>query len=117
MPTKNNIAEEIIDNAVESGIHDPRFYPIAKEELVDLNCNVDILSELEQVSNIERDLNPRKYGVFITTPDRRSGLLLPDLDGVDTVYQQLSIACSKGDIDPQDDDFTVYRFTVDRFEE
>jgi len=117
MPTKSNVAEEIIVNAVSSAVDDPRFSPMNKDELDSLHCKVDVLSELEQVHNIEKDLNPKKYGVFVTTPDGRSGLLLPDLDGVDTVYQQLSIASQKGGIDPVDDDISVSRFTVDRFEE
>ena len=117
MPTQKSIAEEIIINAVSAGIEDPRFPQISMEELTTLNCKVDILSELERVQNYERDLNPRKYGVFIKTPDGRSGLLLPDLDGVNTVYQQVSIACEKGGINPQEDDIAIYRFTVNRFGE
>lgn len=117
MPTTQNIAEEIIDNAVQSGVHDPRFFPIGHDELNNLTCKVDVLSDLEYIQNMERDLNPRKYGVYITTPDGRSGILLPDLEGVDTIYQQVGIACQKGDIDPQNDDISVRRFTVDRYSE
>ncbi len=117
LPTKKSIADEIISNSVASGTEDPRFHSITLDDLKKLHCNVDILSELEHIQNIECDLNPKKYGVYIKTPDGRSGLLLPDLDGVDTVYQQISIACQKGGIDPQDDSLSLYRFTVDRFEE
>lgn len=112
LPTKKNIAEEIINNAISAATDDPRFYPVQAKELNNLNISVDVLSALENVDNIQR-LDPKKYGIFIKTGDGRSALLLPDLDGVDTIEQQLQITRQKGGIS-SDDKITIFKFTVDR---
>ena len=49
----------------------------------------------------------------MTCGDRR-GLLLPDLDGVDTVEEQIRIAARKGGIDPAEPGVAYQRFTVTR---
>lgn len=111
-PTQENIAKEIIKNAVAAGFHDPRFEEVEKYELNDLVYDVDILSTPEKVNSVY-DLDPRKYGVIVKKGFRQ-GLLLPDLEGVDTVEQQLRIACKKAGIDYDKDDFEIERFTVER---
>lgn len=116
LPTEKNIATEIIRNAIAAATQDPRFEPVELEELADLEINVDVLTEPKLVKDLEEDLNPRKYGVIVRTRDGRAGLLLPDLEGVNSVRQQLEIACQKGDIYP-DEEFAVYRFEVERHRE
>jgi AmmeMemoRadiSam system protein A len=116
LPTKNNLAEEIISNAISSATCDSRFCPIGHGELDGLKVSVDILSKPEQVDSLEK-LNPKKYGILVQTDDGRSGLLLPDLEGVDTVEEQISIACQKGNIDLNIDKIYLFRFTVERHEE
>jgi len=112
LPTKETIAAEIIRNAVSACTEDPRFNVVRVDELDELEISVDILSEPEPVKSID-ELDPEKYGVIVTSGIRR-GLLLPDLDGVNTVYDQLAIARRKGGIAP-DEQCTILRFTVTRF--
>lgn len=88
--TQTNVAQEIVQNAVSAGTRDPRFPPVHPEELEELEYSVDVLGEPEPVESFEQ-LDPKRYGVIISCGTRR-GLLLPDLDGVDTVAQQVDIA-------------------------
>lgn len=113
MPTWTNAAEEIIHNAISACCKDPRFEPITEDELPYLDLSVDVLSELEPIKD-RSQLDVKKYGVICSTRDGRQGLLLPNLDGVDSVDQQISIACSKGDIDPEEDEVNLTRFEVVR---
>lgn len=111
-PVTECIEEEIIRNAVAACSSDYRFDPVEADELTDLVVSVDILSESEPVASRD-DLDPSKYGVIVTSGFKR-GLLLPDLEGVDTVETQLAIACRKGGIDP-DGEYEMQRFTVTRY--
>lgn len=109
--TKKNVAEEIIANAIEAATQDPRFAPIEAKELPYLDISVDVLSPYETIASVE-DLDVKKYGVIVENGARR-GLLLPNLDGVDTVEEQLSIAKRKAGIAPEER-VTIYRFEVVR---
>ncbi len=111
-PTRDNVAQEIIANAVSSATQDPRFMPVAPEELSDLEYSVDVLTSPEFVEDAS-GLDPRKYGVIVECGARR-GLLLPDLEGVDTVERQIEICCLKAGIDP-DERVNLYRFQVRRY--
>ncbi len=95
-PTRENVAWEIVDNAVSACSRDPRFPAVGAEELDQLEYSVDVLGPPEPVDS-PRQLDPKKYGVIVSC-GRRRGLLLPDLEGVDTVEQQLDIARRKGGI-------------------
>ena len=110
MPTTNSIAQEIITNAISASTKDPRFPKIEKEELDYLEINVDVLGEPEDIDS-EEQLNVKEYGVIVTSGMKR-GLLLPDLDGVDTIEQQVSIAKKKAGI--KDEPYTLQRFKVTR---
>jgi AmmeMemoRadiSam system protein B/AmmeMemoRadiSam system protein A len=111
-PTQKNIAEEIIANAISSATRDPRFPPIAPGELRDLDYSVDVLTEPEPVASKDQ-LDPRKYGAIVEAGWRR-GLLLPDLEGVDSVDYQIDICRQKGGID-SDEPIKLYRFEVKRY--
>ncbi len=111
-PTKPNVAEEIITNAISSATRDPRFLPVSLEELSQLEYSVDVLTELEPVDS-EADLDPKRYGVIVES-GRRKGLLLPDLEGVDTAQQQVEISRAKAGIAP-DEPVNLYRFEVKRY--
>ncbi|HHV78734.1 MAG TPA: AmmeMemoRadiSam system protein A [Firmicutes bacterium] len=113
-PTKDNVAEEIIQNAVSAGIDDPRFEPISLSELPELEFKVDVLSPMEPVSSVSQ-LDPCRYGVLVKK-GHRSGVLLPDLPGVNSVKEQLRIAKLKAGIHPDDSDVELFRFTVTRYE-
>ncbi len=111
MPTRDTLAEEIISNAISASTRDPRFPPITADELDELEINVDVLTEPEQISSPD-ELDVKRYGVIVSCGFRR-GLLLPDLEGVDSVEQQIGIAMMKGGIS-RDDKVTLHRFEVIR---
>ena len=110
-PTAANLAREIIGNAVSAATRDPRFDPITADELPWLEINVDVLGKPEKIAS-EAELDVRRYGVIVSCGARR-GLLLPDLDGVDTVSQQVAIARQKGGI-REGEKVTLERFEVVR---
>src|SRR3989304_1699689 len=111
-PATANVAEEIVRNAVSSATDAPRFEPVAPNELKDLDYSVDVLSSPEAVES-KAQLDPKKYGVIVQAGWRR-GLLLPDLEGVDTVEQQISISRQKAGIAPNEP-IQLYRFEVKRY--
>ena len=110
-PTRKSLAEEIIKNAVSASSEDPRFEPIEPEELKWLDITVDVLGEAERIGS-KADLDVKRYGVIVESGYKR-GLLLPDLDGVDTVDEQIDIARRKAGI-PEGSNLDLYRFEVVR---
>jgi hypothetical protein len=113
-PTQANVAQEVIQNAISAATRDPRFPPITPDELADLDIKVDVLGEPEPVESME-ELDPKRYGVIVKSArDWRKGLLLPDLEGVDTVEQQVDIARRKAGIRPNEP-IKLYRFEVVRY--
>ncbi len=111
-PCTDSVASEIISNAVSASTRDPRFESIRPDELEELEINVDVLGDPEQISSPD-ELDPRRYGVIVTKGLRR-GLLLPDLEGVDTVEDQISIAMQKAGIPSDAKDIILERFEVVR---
>jgi len=111
-PVTENVAHEIIRNAVAAGTEDPRFDEVTEDELDSIVYSVDVLYEPEKV-NSKDELDVEKYGVIVSCGFRR-GLLLPNLEGVDTVDEQISIALRKANISPYED-YTIERFRVDRY--
>ncbi|MBR5974310.1 MAG: AmmeMemoRadiSam system protein A [Clostridiales bacterium] len=111
-PTCKNLATEIATNAISASTRDPRFDPIREDELQWLEINVDVLGEAEDIDSIDQ-LDVKRYGVIVSTRDGRRGLLLPDLDGVDTPEEQVSIAMRKGGIQKHEKYF-LQRFEVVR---
>ncbi len=110
-PTRDNLAEEIIRNAISAVSQDNRFEPVKEDELKWLDINVDVLSAPEKISS-QDELDVKRYGVIVQSGYKR-GLLLPDLEGVDTVEQQVDIARRKGGIAPGSK-VELYRFEVVR---
>jgi len=119
MPVYENVAQEIIQNTISAATQDHRFIPVQAHEMENLKITIDILSEPEKIEDEEiNQLNPKKFGIVVKSEDGyRSGLLLPDLEGVDTVSDQISIACEKAGINEYSENFTVYKFTVERHAE
>jgi AmmeMemoRadiSam system protein A len=113
LPACDSIGTEIIMNAISAASRDPRFSPVREEELEDLTYSVDVLSCPERVDDISL-LDPKKYGIIVMSGYRR-GLLLPDLEGVDTVEEQLRIAKMKAGISPEEV-VEIYRFEVKRYQ-
>lgn len=110
--TQPNIAKEIISNAISASTRDPRFHPLREEELGDLEISVDVLGQAERVGSL-LELDVKRYGVIVTKGYRR-GLLLPDLEGVDTPAQQVGIALMKAGLAEDETDFILERFEVIR---
>jgi AmmeMemoRadiSam system protein A len=111
-PVRVNLAEEIIYNAISSGTQDPRVPAVKPEELKELVYSVDVLGEPEKIESKEQ-LDVKRYGVIVTS-DFRRGLLLPDLEGVDTPEMQVAIALQKAGIH-RDDSYEMERFEVIRY--
>lgn len=131
LPTKENIAKEVIYNAISAATEDYRFPPVQKPELSYLSYTVSILGNPELVKN-NSELDPKKFGIIVKTSPlvasgernvvfdghllSKSGLLLPDLEGVDTPEKQISLACQKGGIDPLKEKIIIFKFTVEKYE-
>jgi AmmeMemoRadiSam system protein A len=111
-PAKDNVAEEIIANAISASTMDPRFPAVTESELDDLEYSVDILTAPEPVTDLSQ-LDPADYGVIVESGWRR-GLLLPDLEGVDSVEEQIAVCRLKAGISAGEP-VNLYRFQVRRF--
>ena len=111
--TCDTVFEEICQNTVSAAGKDPRFPAIRASEVADLSCSVDVLGDAEAVSGID-ELDEKRYGVIVSKGWRR-GVLLPDLDGVNSPAEQIDIALRKASIS-QDEPYEIERFEVVRFE-
>jgi AmmeMemoRadiSam system protein A len=111
-PQRPTVAQEVIQNAISAATRDPRFPPVQPEELEELDVKVDVLTEPEPIDSMDQ-LDPKRYGVIVESGWRR-GLLLPDLEGVDTVEYQVDIAMRKAGIRPGEP-MQLYRFEVKRY--
>ena len=111
-PQQPTVAQEVIQNAISAATRDPRFPPVQPEELESLDVKVDVLTEPEPIDSMDQ-LDPKRYGIIVESGWRR-GLLLPDLEGVDTVEYQVDIAMRKAGIRP-DEPVQLYRFEVKRY--
>jgi AmmeMemoRadiSam system protein A len=111
-PRSSDVAHEVIENAISAATRDPRFPPVQTNELDDLEISVDILQPPEPIESLDQ-LDPKRYGVIVESGWRR-GLLLPNLEGVDTVEYQVSIARRKAGIGPHEP-VQLYRFEVKRY--
>jgi AmmeMemoRadiSam system protein A len=116
LPTKENIAQEIISNAIAAATKDYRFQPMTLNELDRLTFTVSLLSEPELIDSFDK-LDPKIYGLIVKCIDspQKCGLLLPDLEGVNSVEQQFSICCAKGGIDPIKDSVALFKFKVEKY--
>ncbi len=110
-PVTSSVAREIFRNAISAGLEDPRFPPVTEKELDELVYSVDVLAEPEPIQSIE-ELDVHRYGVIVTS-GRKRGLLLPNLEGVDTVDQQIEIARKKAGI-YDNEAYAMERFEVVR---
>src|ERR1043165_2709863 len=114
-PVRETLAHEIISNAISAAMNDPRFEPVSEDELPNLRYSVDVLLPAEAA--VFEDLDPKVFGVIVEDENGgRRGLLLPDIQGVDTAEQQVEIAARKAGI-PRGTPVKLSRFKVDRFRE
>jgi AmmeMemoRadiSam system protein A len=112
-PSRADLAHDIIGCAIAAAVRDPRFAPVRRDELGELDYEVDVLGDLEPASGID-DLDPRVYGVVVEGAAGERGVLLPGIDGVDDAGQQVRIAREKAGLSP-DAPVTLSRFVVRRF--
>ena len=112
MPSSECVGTETIVNAISAATKDPRFFPVKEDELENLTYTVDVLSCPEKVKDIA-ELDPRKYGIIVASGQRR-GLLLPDIEGVGTVEEQLKITRLKAGILPHEE-VEIHKFEVKRY--
>jgi len=132
LPTKENIALETIENAILAATEDSRFEPVKPEELPEIIFAVYSLKQPYLVKNI-KELDPKKFGIIVKSlpikyetvrekdvifdgllPEK-TGVLLPDLEGIDTIEDQILVACQKAGIDPFSEDFLIYKFEVQKY--
>ncbi len=111
-PTQANIIAEVKQNAISAATRDPRFEPVSAKELEDLVYNVDVLKPAEPISGME-ELDPERYGVIVRN-GYRTGLLLPNLEGIETAAEQVAIASKKAGIGPNEP-IELERFEVVRY--
>ena len=109
--TQESIAEEIFCNAISACSEDPRFAPVSPDELDRIVYSVDVLGPTERIDSMEQ-LDVKRYGVIVVSGYRK-GLLLPNLEGVDTIEEQIKIAKRKAGI-PEDERCRMERFEVVR---
>lgn len=113
-PQQDHLISEIIHNAVSAAVEDPRFSPVTLKDLPSIHITVDILTPPESITSPDQ-LDPKKYGVIVQRGWRR-GLLLPDIEGVDSIQEQIRIARSKAGI-RDDEPVELFRFRVERYSE
>jgi AmmeMemoRadiSam system protein A len=116
-PTQENVAEEVIENAIAAASRDPRFPPVGSHELKDLEVKVDVLGEPEPVEGVEA-LDPERYGLIVQSVQHpwKRGLLLPDLEGIDTAEKQLYwTRYHKAGITDPEEPVQLFRFEVRRY--
>lgn len=114
-PFRDTLYDEIVGNAIAASTEDPRFIPMTAEELEEIEVSVDVLSEPEKVTSVE-ELNPEKYGIIVSDGKNNKGVLLPDLEGIDTVEEQIAIAKAKAGLKNVDmSRLELYRFSAQRY--
>ena len=112
IPLNDNLASEIIHNALKAATKDPRFDAVSLEELPEITISIDVLSPLEKVDSLA-DLNCRQFGLAVKHNEKQ-GVLLPNLDGIATVENQLQVCLKKAGIDSKAP-YEMYRFEARRY--
>lgn len=97
-PMKDNLYEEIIRNSISVATRDFRFNILKLKELDKIEISVYVLSEAIKIESID-ELDPQKYGVIVSDGRHQKGVLLPGIETIDTVEQQLNIARKKAGLD------------------
>ncbi len=116
LPTMNNLAKEIIRSAVRAATADPRFPRLQTRELPSLHYTVSLLSSPQPVKTLE-ELNPKEYGIIVQDSSGKTGLLLPNVEEVETVLQQIAIACQKAGINPSAENISLWKFKTQQYSE
>ncbi len=116
-PRCGSLTAEVIENAISAASRDPRFLPVREDELGTLDISVDVLTPPEPIDSVQ-DQNPKQHGLIVQSLRHRSkrGLLLPDLEGIDTAADQLYYTrVHKANITDPKEPVQLYRFQVMRY--
>lgn len=114
-PQEDNLVKEITRNAISAATNDSRFHALEPHELEELTISVDILTPASEIADLD-DLDPDIFGIVVTDGTFRRGVLLPGLDGIDSVEKQIEIAKRKAGLNRTDvQDLTIFRFTSNRY--
>ncbi|MEW6542959.1 MAG: AmmeMemoRadiSam system protein A [Nitrospirota bacterium] len=111
-PLYETLAGEVIRNAIGAATRDPRFAPVERFELDELSITVDVLGPAEPVPD-QTALDHRRYGIVLRSGERRS-VLLPDIEGIGSVAEQVAAARDKAGLAPHDP-IELLRFEVTRY--
>ncbi len=112
---QDDLVEETMDRAVAAAFEDPRFPAMTEAELDLAEIDVTLLGPLEPVGSPD-ELDPQRYGVEVTSRKGHRAVLLPAIEGIDTVDEQVRIACRKAGFDP-DDGVAIRRFEALKIDE
>jgi len=115
LPTAPNLAEEIIQNTISAVTEDDRFNPIIEEELPKLSYSVYVLDEPQKIKSLD-ELDPKKYGILVKSETGKSGLLLPDLPGINTKEEQMKAVCHKTGINLSKEEITIFKFGATKYD-
>ncbi len=113
LATRDSVIDEVMHNAISSATKDPRFPSVEAHELDGLQYSVDILHPPERVKSLD-ELDPKIYGIIVSSESGRQALLLPDLEGLDTIEKQVAACMRKAGI-ALEEKISVQRFKVDRY--
>lgn len=114
-PVQNTIEEEVVRNAISASTEDPRFNPITADELDNLVFSVDVMQPPEPIKDIS-ELDPQKYGIIVKSESGKQALLLPSLEGIDTIEKQIGVTKRKAGIS-MTEPVHIFRFRADRYYE
>jgi AmmeMemoRadiSam system protein A/AmmeMemoRadiSam system protein B len=112
-PTQEDLAHELLRNAVSAASRDPRFEPVRPDELDALRYSVDVLDEPETIGSVDQ-LDPSVYGVIVRSGPR-SAVLLPNIEGIESAEVQVELARRKAGIGPGEP-LELQRFRAWRYE-
>ncbi|MGB9598771.1 MAG: AmmeMemoRadiSam system protein A [Minisyncoccales bacterium] len=117
LPTKENIAQEVIENAILAAFFDNRFPALREEEIPLLSLTIYILEEPQLVKDLS-ELDPQKYGILVKSfSSNKTGLLLPDIKEIKNSKEQIFVACQKAGIDPLKEKFLIFKFSAQKYED
>jgi hypothetical protein len=110
--------EQVMDMAISSAFHDPRFRPLTAHELKDIKIEISVLSPLRPIDSIN-EITPGIHGIYIINGPYR-GVLLPQV-ATEYGWDRLTFldqTCLKAGLSPgcwKDPATTIYIFSAEIF--
>lgn len=110
-PLGPTLYAEVVRQAVNSAVDDPRCEPVWLDEVDDIDITVYLLKPYEPVESLD-ELDPKRYGVIVEGSGGRRALLLPGIPGIETAAEQVYLTKRKAFIAP-DEPVKLYRFEAE----